>query len=121
MKIWHLLLLLLYATAMGVGQILFKMVSARSPVLGSSFAQKIFFYLTDVYVITSFFLYGVLAIAWVWILGFIPLSRAYPFTFLSIAVAGLGGRFLFGESLGMPFYIGSALIVSGLFVLTIEM
>jgi drug/metabolite transporter (DMT)-like permease len=120
MKTAHIAIVLLYACAMGVGQILFKNVAVRGAALPMSFTERLLFLATDITFILAALFYALLTIVWIWILSFIPLSRAFPFTFMSVLVAGLGGNILFGEQLSANFYFGVTLVAVGLFVLSME-
>jgi drug/metabolite transporter (DMT)-like permease len=120
MKTAHIAIVLLYASAMGIGQILFKSVAVRGAALPMSVIQRILFLATDITFIFAVLFYAMLTLIWIWILSFIPLSRAFPFTFMSILVAGLGGSILFGEQLTPNFYLGVGLVAVGLFVLSME-
>ena len=55
-----------------------------------------------------------LAIWWVWILTFIPLSRAYPFVALAFAITPMLGGWLFDELINLRLALGIAAIVFGL-------
>jgi drug/metabolite transporter (DMT)-like permease len=108
-------LLTVYAVGMAGGQVLFKLAalySAASPrPLTALWSSPQF--------IAALALYAALAVVWVWILGFTPLSRAYPFVALSFVLTVLGGALLFGEIISMRLILGLALIGAGLvFVVT---
>jgi drug/metabolite transporter (DMT)-like permease len=92
------------------GQILFKfaaqdiaahraegLISVLSPWLAAALA---------VYVVST--------ALWVWILMHVPISRAYPFALLSMAVVPLAGHWLFSEALSMKYAAGVALMMVGL-------
>ncbi|VVE32873.1 4-amino-4-deoxy-L-arabinose-phospho-UDP flippase [Pandoraea soli] len=118
MRHFHIIILLTYACAMGIGQILFKYVAIHGvdPALPS--AQRWLSLATNVTFLFAVAFYGVLTLAWIWILSFIPLSKGYPFTVMSIAVAGIGSHALFGESLSPRFFIAVGFITLGLLVLS---
>ena len=59
-------------------------------------------------------LYGALAVLWVWILSFTPLSRAYIFVALAFAATPLLGAIVFLEPISPRLVIGNGLIVCGL-------
>ncbi|OHX11668.1 hypothetical protein BI347_18670 [Chromobacterium sphagni] len=61
--------------------------------------------------------YCLLLVFWIWLLTFIPLSRAYPFTIISMAVATLGSWFFFGETVTPRFLTGLAIIMLGVIIL----
>lgn len=57
--------------------------------------------------------FGLSAVAWLFVLAKIPLSTAYPFIALGIAVTVVGGRFLFAEPISVVKLIGIALVIAG--------
>ncbi len=120
MKVSQLALLLLYAAAMGVGQILFKSVALHDASRHISFTQKILYLTTNATFIFAIGFYAFLTLVWIWILSFIPLSRAFPFTFMSVLVAGAGGHLIFGEPISGKFLFGVGMIGLGLLFLSLE-
>jgi drug/metabolite transporter (DMT)-like permease len=60
-------------------------------------------------------LYAALAVFWVWVLSFTPLSRAYPFVALAFAFTPLLGGLIFGEVISTRLFIGLLFILCGLF------
>ena len=62
----------------------------------------------------AFAFYCALAICWVWILTFTPLSRAYPFVALALAITPMLGGWLFDEPINLRLGLGIAAIVFGL-------
>jgi drug/metabolite transporter (DMT)-like permease len=69
----------------------------------------------NVHFLTALSLYGLLAVLWVWVLTFTPLSRAYPFVALAFALTPALAGLLFGETISPRLVIGTLLIVCGLF------
>ena len=57
--------------------------------------------------------FGLSAVVWLFVLAKIPLSTAYPFVALGIAITVLGGRFLFHEPVSVLKMFGIALVVTG--------
>ena len=96
-----------------VGQVLFKMASLGQPRGG--FAIAVLF--TSPWFLAAVALYGLTTILWVYILTRMPLSVAYPFSFLSAALVPLAAHFLFGEPLTAKIWIGMALVFAGLYVM----
>jgi drug/metabolite transporter (DMT)-like permease len=113
LSLTQVLLLSTYAIAMAAGQVLFKMAALKAPAGGSvvdrlaALAQSGFF-------IGAIALYGLLAIAWVWILTFTPLSRAYLFVAIAFAITPAAGAMLFGEPMSLRLVLGIGLIFAGL-------
>jgi drug/metabolite transporter (DMT)-like permease len=109
----QILLLAGYAAGMAGGQILFKLASQRlTP--GGKLVDHLLELSGNAYFLAAVCLYGVLAIAWVWILSFTPLSRAYPFVALAFAITPLLGAWLFVEPITARLLIGIAVILVGL-------
>ena len=63
-------------------------------------------------------LYCGLAVLWVWILSFTPLSRAYPFVAIAFFVTPMLGSLIFGEPLHLRALAGIVLILCGLVLVT---
>jgi len=103
---------------MSGGQVLFKMAALRSPDAAGGIGERLLGLLFNVYFIAAVVLYAGFAILWVWILTFIPLSRAYPFIALAFALTPLLGGLLFGDIVSMRLVAGVLLILCGLFLVT---
>ena len=84
----QIILLLAYALAMAGGQLLFKLAALRFA--SETETLRLSRVLQNGYFVAAIVLYATLAILWVWILTFTPLSRAYPF----VALESLTERFL---------------------------
>lgn len=108
-------LLMLYAAGMTAGQLLFKSAALRYGAAAGDTGQRFIGLLQDFCFLSAVVLYAVLAVFWVWVLSFTPLSRAYPFVALAFAFTPLLGVLLFGEVLSARLFIGLLLILSGLF------
>jgi drug/metabolite transporter (DMT)-like permease len=109
----QILLLTGYAAGMAGGQILFKLASQRlSP--GGRLADHLLELAGNGYFLAAVALYCALSVAWVWILSFTPLSRAYPFAALAFAITPLLGAWLFIEPITARLMIGIAVILGGL-------
>lgn len=120
MKLSHIIILLTYACAMGIGQLLFKYVALHGVDPALPTAQRWIGLATNPAFVFSAAFYGILTLAWIWILGFIPLSKGYPFTVMSLAVAGIGSHAFFDEPLSPRFFIAIGFISAGLLVLSWE-
>ncbi len=64
----------------------------------------------------GFVLYGFSAFLWIYALKFLPLSKVYPFTFLTFALVLILSGIVFGERLSPLNYLGVALIVIGVYL-----
>jgi multidrug transporter EmrE-like cation transporter len=58
--------------------------------------------------------FGLSAVVWLFVLSKIPLSSAYPFVALGIAITVVAGRYLFGEPISVAKLIGVAIILLGI-------
>ncbi len=119
MKLTHTLLIIIFAICMGFGQLLLKFSAGRQVITShTGLLLRIYALFTDWAFISGAILYGVMLVYWVWLLTFLPLSRAYPFTFISLFVSAIGSSFLFNEPLTAPLVIGLCIIGVGLGVLS---
>jgi multidrug transporter EmrE-like cation transporter len=75
--------------------------------------------MSSVPVLVGLSAFGVSAIVWLFVLSKIPVSTAYPFVALGIAITVASGSWLFGEAITIVQGAGVVLIISG--VLTIGM
>ena len=102
-----------YAVGMAGGQVLFKLAAQRFPA-SAAVGEQLTSLLGNTYFFVAFALYCALAICWVWILTFTPLSRAYPFVALAFAITPMLGGWLFDEPINLRLGLGIAAIVFGL-------
>lgn len=111
----QILLLAAYAAGMAGGQLLFKQAAQRlTPGIG--LGERLIELAGNAWFLTAFALYCGLAVAWVWILTFTPLSRAYPFVALAFAITPLLGAWVFAEPIGWRLVGGVVVIAFGLFL-----
>lgn len=111
-------ILFFYAIGMSLGQLLFKLAADRAkanPADGFWIAV-----LSTRHFYLAIALYGLLTVAWVWILMRVPLSRAYPFVVLAFVLTPLLAAVVFGESLDLWYAISLMLILSGLGLLVLK-
>jgi drug/metabolite transporter (DMT)-like permease len=98
---------------MAGGQILFKLAALRVST-ERPLTEGVFALLQNGYFLSALAGYFALALIWVWILSFTPLSRAYPFVALAFALTPiLSGMFL-AEPLTTRLMIGIAVTLCGL-------
>ncbi len=118
MSLLQVALLVTYAAGMALGQVMFKLASrANVRDADTGTLPWIAGLLVDPWFVAAAATYLGLSVAWVWILSFTPLSRAYPFVALAIVATPLLGHLLFGEPLSLRFYAGTALVVAGLLLI----
>lgn len=116
MSALHVVLLLAYASGMSAGQLLFKLAadSALGAQASGGALDQVARMLLNPFFICAMVMYFALSVMWVWILSFIPLSRAYPFVAAAFVVTPLLSHVFFQEPLDLRFAFGLLLIVSGL-------
>jgi drug/metabolite transporter (DMT)-like permease len=113
LSVAQIALLVAYAGGMAGGQLLFKS-AAISAVPDTPLGQRLLAMTLNPYFAAAVLLYAALAVLWVWLLSFTPLSRAYVFVALAFAVTPLLGALVFSEPIGVRLVIGIVLIFCGL-------
>lgn len=73
--------------------------------------------LFEPFVFLGLFLYFIGALVWLLVLARVEVSFAYPFVALGFVLTAIGGRVVFGDSLGLAKVIGVLLISAGVVVL----
>lgn len=63
--------------------------------------------------ILALFTYGISMLSWIYVLQHLPLSRAYMFVSFAFIIIPVLSHFLFKEPLNIQFFMGAALIISG--------
>jgi len=112
-----MLKLLAFAVLIAAGQLLFKRTAQGvADVTGTvAIVQRIMF---DPYFIAATAMYLAATFLWIFALREIPLSSAYPFMALAFVLVPAGAMFFFGESLDLRYFIGLALILAGIAVIS---
>lgn len=93
------------------GQIMFKLSALSLKRTGSFFDPSTLLLLGS-----SFALYGVMTIAWIWVLQKADLGKVYPLMALAFAIVPLGSHLAFGERFQPQYFVGVALIMAGIIV-----
>jgi drug/metabolite transporter (DMT)-like permease len=106
-----------YAVGMAGGQLLFKAAALRIGSAGTA-AERIFALLHNWRFALALLLYFGLAMVWVWILSFTPLSRAYLFVALAFALTPFAASLVFGEPLSARVIMGILIISVGLILVS---
>jgi len=114
MRFHPYILALFCVGSLSIGQILFKIVSAKLTSIGS-LAQD---YRSLAILFFAFSLYGVSTIAWLFTLRSLPLSQAYLFMSLGFVIVPFLAVVIFGESLSLYHVIGTAVVIIGLIIAT---
>lgn len=96
------------------GQALFKKVGLA--IAGLPPAGALLVVLRDPFLYAALALYAVATILWVWILSRVPLSQAYPWVAVGMAIVPFLGWYLYGERVSPVFWAGIALIMAGVFM-----
>ena len=105
------LIAIICVVGIAAGQILFKLSAASLQRTGSFFDPS-----TLVTLVSAFALYGVTTIAWIWVLQKIELGRVYPLMALAFVMVPMGSYFMFDERFSPQYFIGVALIITGIIV-----
>jgi drug/metabolite transporter (DMT)-like permease len=113
MKLTEILVLTAYAIGMTMGQLLFKLAAMRLPI-ESGWQEKLARLIWLPYFWAALAIYVLLTVVWVYLLTFIPLSRAYAFVALAFVLVPLGAFAFFNEALTLTFSLGLAAVVIGL-------
>jgi len=106
-----ILLTILVAFALSVGQVLFKL-SANEGTAAQSFIAA----LLNLKFFMALFVYALATFLWLYILSKAPLSHVYPFVALSFIFVPIMSMFFLNDALTWRFLIGGALIVVGVWV-----
>ena len=113
----QILLLSAYAVGMACGQVLFKMAAMRPAFAHGTMVERLLSLLQNSYFLLAVVIYAAFAVAWVWLLSFTPLSRAYPFVALAFALTPLLGGVFFAESISPRLVLGLLFVLGGLFLI----
>lgn len=113
----QIVILCAYAVGMAGGQLLFKMAALRVSAQ-DTLVERAFGLLLNWQFLLALALYFALAVLWVWVLTFTPLSRAYPFVAIAFAITPILGAFLFAEPLSFRLIVGVVVILGGLLLVS---
>jgi multidrug transporter EmrE-like cation transporter len=114
MNVTNFICLSSFATLLAVGQLLFKRVGLS--IGGMPVADGLFAMARTPSFYGALSLYGVSTLLWIWILSRIPLSQAYPWVAVTMAIVPLLGRFVFSERLSNTYWLGIGLVMLGVFL-----
>ena len=106
---------LICVAGIAAGQILFKLTANAMNAAQTVFALKPLIYFSG-----TVALYGITSIGWVLILRNADLGKIYPFMALAFVLVPIASHFLFNEQFSRGFYLGTALLISGLIVIFIS-
>ena len=109
MSMRWLLLTLLCAVLIAAGQMLFKVAAAQWRIDGWSWATARGF--LSPAMVSALFLYGLTTILWVFILGAVPLSAAFPIYALMFVLVPVAAHFLLDEPWSWNTLVGGGIIL----------
>lgn len=110
-----LALLIIVPVMIAFGQFLFKMAGRG---LSGNLGKDLLAIALNPYFIGAATLYAVASFLWVIAVSKTDISRAYPFMASGFVIVPIIGYFLLNEQLNVTFLIGTALIVSGILVVS---
>lgn len=116
MELWLVCLLVLYAVLMSFGQVLFKL-AANTAGSNQQLEGAMFSAYLNPYFLTAVTLYFGLTIFWIWLIKFVPLSKAYPVAAVSFVVTPLLAQVVLAEILPKDLFVGSLLIITGIYLI----
>ena len=97
------------------GQFLFKMAGKG---LTGNIIRDLWNIAFNPYFIGAMALYGISSFLWVIAVSKTDISRAYPFMASGFVIVPIIGYFMLNETLNPVFFLGTALIVAGILVIS---
>lgn len=110
-----LVLLVTVPIMIAFGQFLFKMAGRN---LSGNIGRDLLSIAFHPHFIGAIALYGLASFLWVIALSKTDISRAYPFMASGFVIVPLLGYLLLNETLTLPFFLGTALIIAGIAVIS---
>ena len=113
-KFVNILSLAIFTATLAAGQVMFKQVGLTirgRPLLDGALdvlSHHAFYLALSLYAFSTFL--------WIWILSRVPLSQAYPWVAIGIAIVPLLGWYVFDERIKPTFWLGVLLIFSGVII-----
>jgi drug/metabolite transporter (DMT)-like permease len=98
-----------------VGQVVWKIGLEKVGGLGAHNALQVLF---SPLILLGIAIYGVATVVWLYVLSRLPLSLAYPLQSLAYVFALLIAFFLFKEGIPVNRWIGAAVILAGITVMS---
>ena len=111
-----MLKLLAFAVMIAAGQLMFKR-TAQGVTNVSGVEATFRQILVDPWLFMAMGLYVAATLLWIFALREIPLSRAYPFMALAFVLVPAGAVFVYGEVVGVRYFVGLTLILLGIAVI----
>ena len=97
--------------AMSGGQILFK-----KSALTLSSLDKPWHLIYESTFIIAIAIYAITTLLWIWLLQYIDLNRAYPFTALAYTIVPIASWLILGESISVKLVVGIMFIYCGVII-----
>jgi multidrug transporter EmrE-like cation transporter len=76
--------------------------------------------LTSPLVLCGMGFFGLSAVVWLFVLAKVPLSSAYPFVALGIAITVVAGRVIFAEGISLMKFVGVAFVIAGVLTVAVS-
>jgi drug/metabolite transporter (DMT)-like permease len=108
---------LVLAASMGGGQILFKLAAGD---LRQRLAISWLEAALSPWLIGALVLYAGSTVLWLYILNEAPLTKAYPFTLLGVALVPLLAALFLNEPLHGQYLLGMAVVIAGLAIIQLN-
>lgn len=113
MPVQHLIITVSCVLALSVGQLLFRKVALEIGAAGTWVHPRVL-----MFTVLAFAIYGITTLAWIYVLRFVELNRAYPVMALSFVFVPSMSYLFYGEVVSPVYFVGVALIISGIVVIT---
>jgi len=114
-RLLDFVLLVAYAVALSMGQLLFKLAAPATQLSDPAAALRAL--LTSPAFLGGAVLYAGLMFFWTWLLGRVPLNYAYPVVALCFVLVPLMSWLFFGERAGTTYFVGLLFIVVGVAII----
>jgi undecaprenyl phosphate-alpha-L-ara4N flippase subunit ArnE len=109
-----LALCVIFALSIAGGQILFKYAALSWSAADKS--QNLLLALLSPPLVCALALYGASAFLWIYILKSAPLSKAYAISMAGSALVPLAAWLIFGEAVGLQYWVGFVLMLTGVYL-----
>lgn len=113
MKLSWFILCVLISFGLSLGQLLFKK-TALTMEDSNNLLVLIKSSLLNVWLLSALLLYGIITIAWVFLLRTVPLGLAYPVLSLSFLIVPFASHFIFGDPLNWRIFLSGIFICIGI-------
>lgn len=116
MSVNQLLLIVMTVLALSVGQVLFKLAADELVFSVSALPQM----LLNMKLWLALMVYFAATFLWLMVLKQTPLRVAYPFAAMAFVFVPILAHLVLGETISWPTFLGSAIIILGVFVSTLD-